>query len=50
MTREQILAGVIKLAYRLRTKNPANSLNMILQSKKPKFSLKDEKFWMALRF
>ena len=44
MTKEQILEGVVKSGYRFRTSNPANSLNVILYGKKPKFSRKDGKF------
>jgi hypothetical protein len=44
MTKEQILEGVIKSGYRFRTSNPANSLNVVLYGKKPKFSRKDGKF------
>jgi hypothetical protein len=47
MTKEQILEGVIKSGYRFRTSNPANSLNVILYGKKPKFSRKDGKFGVA---
>ncbi len=44
MTKEQILEGVVKSGYRFRTRNPLNSIGVILYGKKPKFSRKDGKF------
>jgi hypothetical protein len=47
LTKEQILEGVQKIGYQFRTKNPANSLNVVLYGKKPKFKRQDGKFSMA---
>jgi len=47
LTKEEILQAVLKSGYRFRTGNPANSINVILYGKKPKFSRKDGKFAAA---
>jgi len=47
LTKEQILEAVQKIGYQFRTKNPANSMNVVLYGKKPKFKRQDGKFSVA---
>jgi hypothetical protein len=47
LTKEQILDGVQKIGYKFSTKNPVNSLSVVLYGKKPKFKNQDGKFSVA---
>ena len=44
MTKEEVLAAVKKAGYKFSTKDPLNSLGVILYGKKPKFNRADGKF------
>lgn len=46
-TKEEVLALVQKAGYRFSTKNPANSLGVILYGKKPKFNRAGGKFSLS---
>lgn len=47
LTKEEILAGVLKLGYRFRTKKPLGTITVVLYGKNPKFTRKDGKFGVA---
>lgn len=47
LTKEEILAAVQKLGYQFITKNPLNSMNVVLYGKQPKFKRQNGKFSLA---
>ena len=47
LTKQEILDAVQKLGYQFSTKNPVNSLSVVLYGKKPKFKNQGGKFSQA---